>query len=158
MAKAKEPTAPEVDITMADGRVLRVKDLRDRQATDAQKRETIELLAKALDFDLTTLALPPTVPTAPEVTPIKWRVGPQPDERNGEKGVWIEERLNARTREMRYAVTDGFACCWTKEGQWEYESLPSSRTDEFLDRARYHSFGDAVQAALQVRAPQQGSK
>ena len=44
--------APEVDVTMKDGRVLRVRDLRNAQATDAEKRELLARIADVLGVEL----------------------------------------------------------------------------------------------------------
>lgn len=35
--------------------------------------------------------------------------------------------------------------CLNRNGEWEYEPLPSSRTDEFLERCRF-SLADALDA------------
>lgn len=36
--------------------------------------------------------------------------------------------------------------CLDKNGEWEYEPMPSSRTDEFYARCRFESLQDAVNA------------
>ena len=36
-------------------------------------------------------------------------------------------------------------CCLNKQGEWEFEPLPSSRTDDFYDRCRW----DTADAALE---------
>lgn len=41
---------------------------------------------------------------------------------------------------------DGFAL--NKQGEWEYEPMPSSRTDEFLERCRFADVNDAISAAV----------
>lgn len=56
------------------------------------------------------------------------------------------EMLNGARRKIRWAVLrDGFA--WTKESAWEYEPMPSSRTEEYLKLARYNTLPQAMRAA-----------
>lgn len=43
----------------------------------------------------------------------------------------------------RYAVRDA-PFCLNKNGQWEYEPMPSSRDDAFYERCRFDSFVDAM--------------
>ena len=40
--------------------------------------------------------------------------------------------------------------CLNKSGQWEWEPLPSSRDDAFLDRCRFDSHTAAIYAALRA--------
>ncbi len=47
-----------------------------------------------------------------------------------------------------WAVVQGGACL-NKEGQWEYEPLPSSRDEAFFDRCRY-TLDQALRLALTV--------
>lgn len=42
----------------------------------------------------------------------------------------------------KWAVRSG-GQCFNKQGEWEYEPLPSSRDDEFLERCRFNSFIEA---------------
>lgn len=45
----------------------------------------------------------------------------------------------------RYGIfRDGRSCCLNKYGEWEYQSLPSSRTDDFYERCRFASIHEAV--------------
>jgi hypothetical protein len=37
--------------------------------------------------------------------------------------------------------------CLTKDGEWVYESPPSSRTDEFLEECRWDDLNEAITAA-----------
>ena len=41
-------------------------------------------------------------------------------------------------------VSDGGGSCLAHDGEWEWESLPSSRTDDFLERCRWPSAGEAI--------------
>ena len=45
----------------------------------------------------------------------------------------------------RWAIFNG-ASCLNRLGEWEYEPLPSSRTDEYLERNRY-SLDEAMTVA-----------
>lgn len=37
----------------------------------------------------------------------------------------------------RWAVTDGFSNCLNSDGEWDYEMMPSERTDEWLANHRF---------------------
>lgn len=43
-----------------------------------------------------------------------------------------------------WRVSDGYSSCMTRDGAWEHEPLPSSRTDEFYARCRFRDFGTAL--------------
>ena len=45
----------------------------------------------------------------------------------------------------RWAIRRG-ACCLNHDGNWEYEPLPSSRTDEFFARCRFATADEALAA------------
>lgn len=49
----------------------------------------------------------------------------------------------------RWVVSNG-SSVWNRDGQWEYEPLPSSRDDEFLRRTRYANLEDAFVAAREA--------
>ena len=56
------------------------------------------------------------------------------------------ERRSKKEGVFRWAVCkDGF--CFAKDNLWEWEMLPSSRDDKFLDRTRYDSLEEAWSAA-----------
>lgn len=55
------------------------------------------------------------------------------------------EQCRQRDDGVKFAVRQG-AACLKKTGKWEYEPMPSSRTDAFLNRCRFDSFGLAVEA------------
>jgi hypothetical protein len=44
---------------------------------------------------------------------------------------------------VRWKITDGSGCL-NKNGKWEYEPLPSGRTDAFLARCRYSTIEEAL--------------
>lgn len=48
---------------------------------------------------------------------------------------------------IKWAVRNGSRSCWTHEGVWEVEPLPSNRDEDFLARARYDTLDEAFKAA-----------
>lgn len=58
------------------------------------------------------------------------------------------ERRDQRDATQLWAVKDG-SCCLAKDGEWEYEPLPSSRDEEFIARCRYATKEEAL-AALEA--------
>lgn len=48
--------------------------------------------------------------------------------------------------------------CLNKQGEWEYEPMPSSRDDEFLTRCRFDSAEEAFAAIQGVTPPVPSSK
>lgn len=57
----------------------------------------------------------------------------------------IERRVQ-RDGRAKWAVTENGACL-SKDGEWEYEPIQSSRDDDFLIRCRYDTLEDALTAA-----------
>lgn len=49
----------------------------------------------------------------------------------------------------RWAITDGFGSCYSTTGEWDYESLPSERMDDWLDTHRF-SLDDALKTAKKI--------
>ncbi len=45
----------------------------------------------------------------------------------------------------KWAVRRG-SSCMAKDGEWEYECLPSNRDDEFYSRCRFNSLEEAILA------------
>lgn len=43
----------------------------------------------------------------------------------------------------KYAVRH-MGCCLTKTGEWEYEPIPSSRDESFLERCRFDTWDNAA--------------
>ena len=43
---------------------------------------------------------------------------------------------------VKWAIREG-GLCLNKQGEWEYEPLPSSPEDDFLERTRFESLGKA---------------
>lgn len=56
------------------------------------------------------------------------------------------ERCGQRDGSTLWAVRS-LGSCLAKDGEWEYESLPSNRTDEFYERCRYATMELAFEAA-----------
>lgn len=77
--------------------------------------------------------------TAIPAIPVVYEVGQCRVEARGQ-GWWV--------------VTNGGAVL-NKDGQWEYEPLPSSRTDEFLARTRF-TLSEAVKEARGIQTHDQG--
>lgn len=55
-------------------------------------------------------------------------------------------RTEQRTGPAKWKVFNG-GYCLTKVGEWEWEPMPSSRTDEFIERCRFNSAKEAIDAA-----------
>ena len=64
--------------------------------------------------------------------------------------VRLERRKN-REGISRWAVVNR-SCVLNKEGEWEWEPIPSSRTDEYLARTRFDTPSDAL-AAFRALSP-----
>lgn len=47
----------------------------------------------------------------------------------------------------RFCVRNGSSLCLNKEGNWEFEPMPSSRDDDFYKRCRFDTWKDAWEAA-----------
>lgn len=55
-------------------------------------------------------------------------------------------RADQRTGPAKWKVfKEGY--CLAKSGDWEYEPMPSSRTDDFIERCRFDSAQEAITAA-----------
>ena len=50
---------------------------------------------------------------------------------DGQHDVWVVQR-----GDDKWAIWDG-AFVFARDGEWEEEPFPSSRTDEFIERTRY---------------------
>lgn len=64
--------------------------------------------------------------------------------------IYVERRKQPEDGSS-WAIVRGKAC-FTKEGIWESEPMPSNRTDGFLARARYDSLEDALGMAMALQA------
>ena len=73
-------------------------------------------------------------------TAIEWI----PDGQRGDLPYKIN-RLGQRSGPDKYAVRQGLNCL-SRDKEWEYEPIPSSRDDAFLARCRFDSFDEAVEA------------
>lgn len=59
--------------------------------------------------------------------------------------ITIAKRAGRDT--VRWAVYRDRSFCLANDGEWEYEPLPSSRSDEFIARCRYATLAKALEAA-----------
>jgi len=71
------------------------------------------------------------------VIPITWLLA------DGDDPVLVH-RLNFRSG-VRYVVRQG-DCCLSRDGEFDYEPMPSERTEEFLEHHRFASLEEAVEA------------
>lgn len=62
----------------------------------------------------------------------------------------ISERVTVAQRKgidaVRWAVYRDRSFCLAKDGEWEYEPLPSSRDDAFIERCRFGTLAEAIAA------------
>jgi hypothetical protein len=56
------------------------------------------------------------------------------------------EAVKGRGNITRWALRNNFQNCLNKEGEWEYEPMPSSRDDDFFARCRWDTREEAYQA------------
>jgi len=68
--------------------------------------------------------------------PVKYVV--EEDPRNPFNAVYIEYR-----GDTGWTITQG-GNCLNKDGKWEYEPMPSSRTEEFIKRTRFKDEHEAL--------------
>lgn len=82
------------------------------------------------------------------VTARSWRVGPPEDFRWGWSEVHIDEAMQ-RDGSRLFAVRRG---AWTanRDGEWEYEPIPSSRDDDYLLRCRFADWETAFLLAQRM--------
>ena len=53
-------------------------------------------------------------------------------------------RCEQRNGTIKWAIRKGDNLCFDKNGQWEYEPSPSSRTLGFIERCRWDTIENAV--------------
>jgi hypothetical protein len=96
-------------------------------------------------FDQKFGKIPPTEAMAfqKKLIPTKYRTDNEPDSCNS---VAFEER-SWGSFGVTWAIISGSSCL-NKDGQWEYEPMPSSRDDEFFSRCRFTSVDEAVKTLL----------
>jgi hypothetical protein len=81
--------------------------------------------------------------------PIEWQQDSENVKLRG-PAVTIRKMVSPFYAGVRYAVRQG-SHCLSLDGEWEFESLPSSRDDEFYDRCRFRTFGQACAAAERAK-------
>jgi len=67
---------------------------------------------------------------------------------DADRQIYIERRTLPGERES-WAVKDGNYCL-NKDGEWEYEPMPSSRDEGFLKRCRFESAEEALSFCEQM--------
>lgn len=78
------------------------------------------------------------------VTPTRYTVSRLPDD-NADHGVWsVTVEASGRGR---WAVRN-MGNCLDKQGEWEHEPRPSSRSDEWLNTVRWDDESEAIAAAI----------
>ena len=73
------------------------------------------------------------------------------DDRNYASWVQVERRDGIER--TRWAVTD-MGLVLAQNGEWEFEPIPSSRDEDFLERCRFDSFDEALAAARMCKVYQ----
>jgi hypothetical protein len=71
---------------------------------------------------------------------------------NSDKHMWtvtIEQRTHALDGTDTWAICH-IGRCLNHDGEWEYESIPSERADDFLVRCRWTSYREALAAATPI--------
>lgn len=88
--------------------------------------------------------------TRQPIRAVEWRVGPADDFQRGISEIRIVTR-GQRDGSTLYAVTQRG---WTanKDGEWEYEPIPSSRDDAYLQRCRWDDWEMAALMADRMMA------
>jgi hypothetical protein len=85
------------------------------------------------------------------IIPVAWQHDTEPDTLRLRMSEMVPIRLERTVGfdGVVYAIRQG-GCCLNKKGEWEFEPIPSSRTDAFLKRCRWKDFEKAyaVFAAL----------
>ena len=73
-------------------------------------------------------------------------------------GMWRKDgspasisRLEQPNGPVRYAVRHSSFCLHVTSGEWEFEPMPSNRTDEWLDEHRFPTFEAAVEAVKKAK-------
>jgi hypothetical protein len=97
----------------------------ERAANALLTEENERLRARVADLESTMTAI--AVPNAPAVS---------------------IERVQQRSGADLWAVRTKSGCCLNKEGDWEDEPQPSSRDDAFLNRCRFATSREAIDAAI----------
>ncbi len=68
----------------------------------------------------------------------------------------VIDRMGQMDGTHKWAIRDG-RMCFSKKGEWEHESMPSNRPDNWVDTHRFDTFGEAsamAQAAAKVKIDQ----
>lgn len=64
-------------------------------------------------------------------------------------GISVEQCMQ-RYGTFLWAVRDSFKNCLSKSGEWDYEHLPRSRTDDWIAHHRFESAAEAIDHARRI--------
>lgn len=60
------------------------------------------------------------------------------------------ERVRQRDGSYKWAIRDGFRQCLSSKGEWDYESMPSNRPEDWIATHRFDDFEVAKKLALKT--------
>ena len=80
------------------------------------------------------------------LTPVKYLV--DGTSVNGRGGIYVEQRAQ-RDGSILWCIVTSFSEVFNRDLQWEWEPMPSSRTDEFIARTRF-TFEEACELVKQI--------
>lgn len=52
----------------------------------------------------------------------------------------------------KWAVRNASRCCFSKEGRWDFESMPSNRPEDWIATHRFDTFEEACEVAQRAAA------
>ena len=58
--------------------------------------------------------------------------------------IMIQERPGVNVTRWSIDASRAAGCCFNRDREWEYETLPSNRDDDFYRRCRFASLEEAV--------------
>ena len=58
----------------------------------------------------------------------------------------VIDRMRQEDGTHKWAIRDGRQC-FSKKGEWDYESMPSNRPDDWIDTHRFDTFEEAAELA-----------
>lgn len=63
------------------------------------------------------------------------------------RGEVVIDRMLQEDGSYKWAIRDGCRTCFSKKGEWDYESMPSNRPDDWIDTHRFDTFEEASKLA-----------
>ncbi len=73
------------------------------------------------------------------ISPVRWM--------SNSKEVWIDKVVD-REGVVRFAIRNGYRECFTKDGVFCHEGMPSGRDSDFIEHCRWSDFDEACKALL----------